>query len=93
MISEEMDSNAAQYSLHSAQLQLKAGRSFVDLVNVKPGQKVLDMGCGTGELTQFLAEQVRQDSEVVGVDPDEERIRLAAAGNLVNFPNVQNTII
>ena len=46
------------------------------------------MGCGTGELTQFLAEQVGQDGEVVGVDPDEERIRLAVAGNLVNFPGV-----
>lgn len=86
MSSEESGSNATQYSLVST-LQLKAGIGFASLMNLKPGHRVLDMGCGTGEVTRFLAEQVGEDGEVVGVDPDEERIRLAKM-NMADVPNV-----
>ncbi len=43
---------------------------FFDLlrgVDRRPGMRVLDLGCGTGELTAVLA-RVLPDSEVVGVD-------------------------
>ncbi|CAB4034132.1 Hypothetical predicted protein [Paramuricea clavata] len=35
------------------------------------------MGCGTGEVTAFLAEMVGKQTQVVGVDPDIERIKVA----------------
>ena len=86
--SEEFRSNnATQYSAQQSKLQFKQGCSFAGLLNIKPGHKVLDMGCGTGELTRFLAELVADDGEVVGVDPDEERIRVAKE-NLANLSNV-----
>ena len=40
---------------------------FLRGVDRRPGMRVLDLGCGTGELTAVLA-RVLPDSEVVGVD-------------------------
>ena len=51
--------------------------------HLKPcrGSAVLDLGCGTGNITSLLAERVAPESRVVGVDPDEERIDIAREGN------------
>ena len=68
-------------------MQFRGRCSFAGLLNIKPGYKVLDMGCGTGELTRFLAELVGEDGEVVEVDPDEERIRVTKE-NLADLPSV-----
>lgn len=57
--------------------QIEFGRKFVALIGIKEGNKVLDMGCGTGELTAFIADQVGKEGQVVGVEPDQEKIKLA----------------
>ena len=85
--SEEIHHNATQYSALQSKMQFRGGCSFAGLLNIKPGYKVLDMGCGTGELTRFLAELVGENGEVVGVDPDKKRIRVAKE-NLAGLPNV-----
>ena len=41
---------------------------FVDLVGVQPGQHVLDVGCGSGALTDVLVQRVGADA-VAAVDP------------------------
>jgi trans-aconitate 2-methyltransferase len=43
------------------------------LIRVRPGLQVVDLGCGTGELTRKLAEML-PDSEVVGVDRSPEML-------------------
>ena len=62
------------------------GRELMSLLSIKEGSKVLDFGCGTGNLTEVLADMVGPRGEVVGVDPDGERIKFASerhsAGNL-----------
>lgn len=50
--------------------QIRYGKKFAEKAGVKRGDKILDMGCGTGELTSSLAEIVGKDGQVVGVDPD-----------------------
>lgn len=45
------------------------------------GSKVLDLGCGTGNITFMLAEMVGSKGQVVGVDPDKERIKVARENN------------
>ena len=68
--------NAEMYS-ELNDLQLQYGKCLAQTAGVKLGDKILDMGCGTGELTAFLAMKIGKDSEVVGVDPDLARINVA----------------
>ena len=44
-------------------------RRLIAQADIQPGQRVLDLGCGTATLT-ILIKQVHPDSEVVGVDAD-----------------------
>ena len=72
------NTNADEYSKHH-DVQLSVGKKLFSSLNIIRGDsmKVLDMGCGTGELTAFIAETLGENSEVVGVDPDLERINKA----------------
>ena len=67
---------AETYSKVNA-FQVELGKQLINLLGVKRGDKVLDMGCGTGEITSFIADQVGEEGEVIGVDPDQDRIKVA----------------
>ena len=59
-------------------MQKVDGEMFIQAdVNPRAGDTILDLGCGTGELSAYLAELVGPEGKVVGVDPDKERILLA----------------
>lgn len=45
----------------------KHGASLVELLEPKPGERILDLGCGTGHLTAQLA---AAGAEVIGLDQD-----------------------
>jgi len=47
------------------------------LIQVRPGLHVIDLGCGTGELTRRLADAL-PDSRVLGLDASAEMLRRAA---------------
>ncbi|KKL53603.1 hypothetical protein LCGC14_2273800 [marine sediment metagenome] len=44
---------------------------------IKPGMRVLDVGCGSGKASSILHELVQPGGEVLGVDSSEERIAYA----------------
>lgn len=53
-------------------------RSFLKrYANIKAGMQVLDMGCGTGNMSLWMAEQVGPAGEVYGVDASAEQIEIA----------------
>src|SRR5258708_11373604 len=52
--------------------------ALIDAADVKPGQHVLDVGCGTGYFARLLAQAVGNDGLVVGVDASPEMIRYAS---------------
>ncbi|CAB4034883.1 Hypothetical predicted protein [Paramuricea clavata] len=66
---------AKKYS-ETNNVQINLGLQFVALLHLRYGQTVLDMGCGTGELTAHIASQVGFDN-VFGVDPDPNRLEIA----------------
>ena len=60
-----------------SELQIEVGKRFIRNLNLLLGDKVLDMGCGTGHLTKYIADIVGPDGLAVGIDPDAERIKIA----------------
>lgn len=59
-------------------------RLVVEAVDPPPDARILDLGCGTGQLATSLAEHVPQGS-VLGIDPAEEMIRVASKRNGPNL--------
>ena len=55
----------------------EATRALLDRAGVEPGTRVLDVGCGTGELTRVLREET--DGDVVAVDADRDLLADAPA--------------
>jgi ubiquinone/menaquinone biosynthesis C-methylase UbiE len=70
---------AKQYDAVSADRQFKAGRTLVGRLRIGPGERVLDIGAGTGLLAQWVSERVGPEGFVAGLDPLRYRIELANA--------------
>jgi len=92
---------AERYKQRSLSVQKVDGEIFIQTdVCPQAGDTILDLGCGTGELSAYLAELVGPEGKVVAVDPDEERILLAqqsygevknlsfVEGSASNFPGI-----
>jgi trans-aconitate methyltransferase len=69
------DWNAADYAAHGG-FVASLGRDVVDLLQTRPGERILDLGCGDGRLTVLLAER---GAEVVGIDTSAGLLSEAAA--------------
>ena len=50
---------------------------LISLIQPRPGMQIIDLGCGTGELTQRLA-ALLPESEVLGIDNSPEMLERAA---------------
>lgn len=58
------------------------GESLIELLDPKPGERILDVGCGPGQLTHKIAER---GAEVIGLDASPEMIGQARQ----NYPRLQ----
>jgi ubiquinone/menaquinone biosynthesis C-methylase UbiE len=53
------------------------GQVVADMARVAPGQRVLDVACGTGVLACAAAERAGPNGKVAGVDPNDEMLAVA----------------
>lgn len=58
------------------------GESLIELLDPKPGERILDVGCGPGQLTHKIAER---GAEVIGLDASPEMIGQARQ----NYPQLR----
>ena len=68
---------AHHYERISVAHQFKAGQILIAELAVASGEHVLDVGCGTGLLAEYVAGLVGPTGAVVGIDPLPLRIALA----------------
>jgi ubiquinone/menaquinone biosynthesis C-methylase UbiE len=64
---------------------LEVNRRLVALTGLRKGDRVVDIGAGTGAVTRLLAEQVKNDgAEVIALEPSDTAIEVARR-NLESF--------
>jgi len=73
--SPELASTYEQVSVR----QFNHGKVLVASLKLQPGERVLDVGCGTGRLGEYVANLVAPSGRVLGIDPLPLRIEIAAA--------------
>ena len=67
--------------------ELKVRREMLDGVALQPGERILDMCCGTGNTTFVIAERVGSQAEIKAIDLSSGQIRVAKKRN--RFPNIE----
>jgi len=50
---------------------------YTSFLNIKPGQKIVDVGCGPGDFTRQLARLSNQKATILGIDSNEKSIQAA----------------
>jgi len=74
--------DARSYDRNS-DMQLESGREFLDEIELRGDEVAVDAGCGSGRVTELLAERVPR-GRVTGVDASEAMIE-SARTNLARF--------
>jgi ubiquinone/menaquinone biosynthesis C-methylase UbiE len=71
------DDVAAAYARHVAPLFLAPASDLVELAELRPGERLLDAGCGPGVAALLAAPKVGPAGAVVGVDASEAMLAIA----------------
>jgi ubiquinone/menaquinone biosynthesis C-methylase UbiE len=50
---------------------------LIEAADLRPGERVLDVACGTGIVTRLAADRVRADGSVAGLDPNPAMLAVA----------------
>jgi ubiquinone/menaquinone biosynthesis C-methylase UbiE len=77
LLNLDTDELARDYDRISATRQFEFGKRLVADLGIRPGERVLDVGTGTGMLAHHIAEIVGPSGRVHGIDPLPSRIHLA----------------
>src|SRR5262245_16398171 len=78
-LDQDSEELARDYERVSQGRQFQSGRRLVQALRLASGERVLDVGCGTGLLAAHMADLVGPAGHVLGIDPLPLRIALADA--------------
>ena len=80
-----------QYDLMNDLMSLGVHRmwkkNLLNLINSTPGQKLIDVACGTGDIAKLFLENVNRSSHITCVDPNKGMIKKGKE-KLNKFPNL-----
>ncbi len=71
------DTQAVQRLLTQGQLLNPFTRRLLEEAGIRRGMKVLDVGCGPGDVSLLAAELVGEQGQVIGVDTNSNAVQLA----------------
>ncbi len=74
---KRLELTALEWLLDHHRTKEQERRQMVDDLNLNPGDVVLDLGCGPGLWAPLLAEKVKPDGRVIGLDFSPELINYA----------------
>ncbi|MEM7129801.1 MAG: class I SAM-dependent methyltransferase [Chloroflexota bacterium] len=60
-----------------------------EAANIRDGDEVLDVACGTGALTRTVAKRVGASGSVIGLDINEDMLAVAQTKSTVNAPVIE----
>ena len=60
---------ARYYEAVSVDRQFEVGKVLIERLAVRSGERVFDIGCGTGLLAEHVAQLVGANGQVLAVDP------------------------
>lgn len=60
-----------------SQDEIEARAAYLDLLGIHGGERVLDIGCGSGVVTRDIARRVGREGRAVGVDPSPQFLVVA----------------
>ncbi len=69
----------------------KIGNIAIEKLDPKPGEKILDIGCGIGNLSAVIAKKVLNQGSVIGVDVDPNMIKVA--NETIKSQDLQNLTV
>jgi len=79
LLVDEYSRMAESYDAHVVPYFAPLARKLIEIAELGPGERVLDLGSGTGNVAFLAARRVGSTGRVVGIDLAEGMVRLANA--------------
>ena len=78
LVKNVFDAVYDKYDLMNDLMSLGAHRywknNFIKMMNPYPGQSLIDVGCGTGDIAKLFSEATNGQSKILSVDPNDNMI-------------------
>jgi len=64
-------------------------RKIIQILELEKGEKILDVGTGTGVMIPYLYDKIKEDGKIIAIDISEEMISIAKEKYLNEYSNIE----